>query len=242
MTSWVLLLAASSVGIEAGWKPLATGGHEYTVQIEPELVRLLETGNDLVSEVPAEIHVRSLRITVGKGAVARIEGDAAPAPLASPAAAPSVPPAATAATPHDDLPKFGDDTALPPPPTDPAPEAMTHTPTDGKVEPPVAVKEHSVADASPPAPDNLPQTDAKAHPLAASPAGFSEPPQEHNTEKPTLGADASTAAAPRPWLPFLVAAVLLCCSLGANFYLGWVAWDARNRYRAAVTRVRPAAT
>ena len=72
MTSWVLLLAASSVGIEAGWKPLATGGHEYTVQIEPELVRLLETGNDLVSEVPAEIHVRSLRITVGKGGVARL--------------------------------------------------------------------------------------------------------------------------------------------------------------------------
>jgi hypothetical protein len=64
MTTLVLLLAASSVGIEAGWKPLATGGHEYTVQIEPELVRLLETGNDLVSEVPPEIHVRSLRITV----------------------------------------------------------------------------------------------------------------------------------------------------------------------------------
>jgi hypothetical protein len=238
MTSWVLLLAASSVGIEAGWKPLATGGHEYTVQIEPELVRLLETGNDLVSEVPSEIHVRSLRITVGKGGVARIEGDAAPT-----AAAPSAPPAVAAATPHDDLPTFGIDTALPPPPTDPVPDAVTHAPAESKDQPTPAAKEHSLAATDPPAPDSLPPSDAQAHPLSASPAGFSESPQEHKSEKPSLGGapGATSAGAPTPWVPFLIAAVLLCCSLGANFYLGWIAWDARNRYRAAVTKLRPAA-
>ena len=238
MTSWVLLLAASSVGIEAGWKPLATGGHEYTVQIEPELVRLLETGNDLVSEVPAEIHVRSLRITVGKGGVARVEGAATPT-----AAVPATPPNATASTPQVDLPKFGDDAALPPPPTDPAPDVVTHAPADSKDHSTPAAKEHSLADADPPAPDSLPPSDTQAHPLSASPAGFSESPQEHKSEKPSLGGapGATSAGATTPWVPFLIAAVLLCCSLGANFYLGWIAWDARNRYRAAVTKLRPAA-
>jgi len=238
MTTLVLLLAASSVGIEAGWKPLATGGHEYTVQIEPELVRLLETGNDLVSEVPSEIHVRSLRITVGKGGVARVEGAAAPT-----VAVPATPPNATASTPHDDMPKFGIDTALPPPPTDPAPDALTDAPIFDKDQPPVADKEHSLADADHPAPDSLPPSDAQAHPLSASPAGFSESPQEHKSEKPSLGGapGVTGAGAQTPWVPFLIAAVLLCCSLGANFYLGWIAWDARNRYRAAVTKLRPAA-
>ena len=51
MNSLFILITAAALGIEVGWDPLAEGGHEYTIQIEPSIVGMLEHGNDLVSEV-----------------------------------------------------------------------------------------------------------------------------------------------------------------------------------------------
>jgi hypothetical protein len=39
-------------------------------------------------------------------------------------------------------------------------------------------------------------------------------------------------------MPFFVALVLLCCSLGANIYLAWAAWHARSQYRSIISNVR----
>jgi hypothetical protein len=80
MSPLVILLAATAIGVEAGWQPLAEGGHQYTIQIEPSLLSVLNDGNDLVSEVPEHIHVRRLRITVGTGELARVDGDAPSTP------------------------------------------------------------------------------------------------------------------------------------------------------------------
>src|SRR5262245_57849948 len=74
MHALVLLWASATVGIDAGWVPLEGGGHEYTVQIEPELLKVLERGNDLVSEVPPEITVRRYRITATPGTLQREYG------------------------------------------------------------------------------------------------------------------------------------------------------------------------
>ena len=42
------------------------------------------------------------------------------------------------------------------------------------------------------------------------------------------------------WIAFVDRAwCCLCCSLGANIYLGWTAWDARSRYRATLARAAP---
>ena len=77
MTPIYALIAAAAVGVEAGWQPLADGGHQYTIQIEPSIVGMLEHGNDLVSEVPPQVNVRCFRIKIGTGAVARIDGPTA---------------------------------------------------------------------------------------------------------------------------------------------------------------------
>jgi hypothetical protein len=44
----------------------------------------------------------------------------------------------------------------------------------------------------------------------------------------------------RPWTPLVVTIVLLACSLGGNIFLGWIAADARARYRSAVAKLRGA--
>jgi hypothetical protein len=87
-----VLLAASVLGVDAGWEPLPEGGHEYTVQIEPSLVARLQEGNDLLSEIPAGISIRRVRITVGTGELARVNS---PTPAESPPVAAAKDPAAS---------------------------------------------------------------------------------------------------------------------------------------------------
>ncbi len=55
-------------------------------------------------------------------------------------------------------------------------------------------------------------------------------------QRPNLPGDAES----RPWLVLVTAIALLCCSLGGNIYLGWIAWDARHRYRGALAKWRGA--
>src|SRR5471032_1834852 len=78
MTPLMVLIVTAAVGIEVGWQPLADGGHEYTIQIEPQLLRTLEH-NDITSEVPSQVNVRRFRITLGSGKLSRIDGEPAQA-------------------------------------------------------------------------------------------------------------------------------------------------------------------
>ena len=73
MNAMILLLASVTVGVDVGWQPLAGGGFEYIIQIEPETLESLKAGNDIISEIPPElVGVRRYRITVGTGPVPRI--------------------------------------------------------------------------------------------------------------------------------------------------------------------------
>ena len=60
-------------------------------------------------------------------------------------------------------------------------------------------------------------------------------PAAREAQKPSLPKDAG-----KPWSVLVASVALLCCSLGANLYLGWIAWNARTRYRDAVAKLRPA--
>src|SRR5262249_19811811 len=88
MTSIVILTAAIALGVEAGWEPLPDGSHEYTIQIEPQLLDSLRNGQQIVSNVPPELHVTRYRVTVGPEKLAQISGQAQPAQPARPAASP----------------------------------------------------------------------------------------------------------------------------------------------------------
>jgi len=98
---YALLIAAASLGIDAGWQPLPEGGLEYIVQIEPQMLETMSSAliEDNVSDIPPDLmsSVRKIRITFGTQALPR-EGLAEPAPTAAspPTAVP--PPASQADT------------------------------------------------------------------------------------------------------------------------------------------------
>lgn len=73
MNGLLLLVAAAATGVDVGWQPLAGGGYEYIIQIEPQALAAMEQGRDLVSDLPPQLRdVRRYRITVGTGPVPRI--------------------------------------------------------------------------------------------------------------------------------------------------------------------------
>jgi hypothetical protein len=228
MSPILIMVTAAALGIEVGWEPLAGGGHEYTIQIEPQLLGVLERGGEeIVSEVPPDINVRRYRVIVGTGALPREAGEGA-----STAEPPQQPPAD---------------------PYGPAPQAMTpgaaadadgtegdnapSSDADGKTFGPDAPSQPGASHA----PGKLPPDGRAAGPI--QPANFDDPQREdpargqETVQKPMLTGDAPS----RPWSVLVGSVVLLCCSLGANFYLGWIAWEARSRYRQAVAKFRGAA-
>jgi hypothetical protein len=219
MTPLMVLIATAAVGIEVGWQPLPEGGHEYTIQIEPQLLRTLET-HDITSEVPPQLNVRRYRITLGSGKLSRIDG-APTQSLEQPQEQPTL--------------AAGQENPIESPSPDAADESREpkEHPNALTVEPEPSTDHPTAAGAHIPA--NFTESPRHAKQLENKPVGFDSEPQGRSAEKPTLSADPS-----RPWLPFLIAAVLLSCSLGANIYLGWIAWDARSRYRNVVATLRPA--
>lgn len=257
--NWLLVcVAASALGIEVGWQPLDQGGHEYTIQIEPQLLDRLRQGDgDIVSEVPPHLDVRRYRITTGTGKLARVDG--APTPAKPPAGAPAEPtpagPTLAQPTPARENPAQPTPAEPTPAPALPAnPFAKDHEAAEHHEEPPAepqpagpVMAKRAEHDAQPPrgAPGALPEADEPAKPIEA--AAFSSPTPDESSAKHAEKAGTAhhsasdkPAEAPRPWFAFLTAAVLLCCSLGANFYLGWIAWEARARYRDAVSKFRAA--
>jgi hypothetical protein len=64
MSTW-LLFSLAATGIDAGWQPLESGGMEYIVQVEPELIETFEKSG-YESELPPEVRdLRRIRISVG---------------------------------------------------------------------------------------------------------------------------------------------------------------------------------
>jgi len=68
MSPAFVLIAAATLGVEAGWNELPQGGFEYVIQIEPQLLPSLGRGESISSEIPPEMRgARRYRIVVGTG-------------------------------------------------------------------------------------------------------------------------------------------------------------------------------
>lgn len=87
--------------------------------------------------------------------------------------------------------------------------------------------------------------DPRSGPLAGQRVTFDDHAGgSHRAAKPPhMAADAETPAhtaeaapASKPWLPLVLTILALLVSLGGNIYLGWVAWEARYRYRGLVDK------
>ena len=217
MSPFFVLVAAAALGIEVGWEPLPQGGHEYTIQIEPQLLDVLKKGEEeIVCEVHPHLNVRRYRITIGSGKLARHAG-----------------PAQTVA--------------------EPAQNYVTSPPKNASVDDRLqdAQQDRYLSDRSDPTPsagqDPTAATDASDSGIparlldsenAATPVNHHAP-EAVKTKKSAPPDQGATVEPAPPWPAFLVVLVLLCCSLGVNLYLGWVAWGARNRYRDALSKFRP---
>ncbi len=147
---------------------------------------------------------------------------------------------------------------LPPPPTD---DPWADYPVEGSAENTQAAEvatppSGDVPLADVPLADNAhqPADDVVEPPAKLPPDAGSSGPIKQATFDDKKSADSSDATAletqrpklpddtkSRPWLPLVAAVVLLGCSLGGNIYLAWIAWDARNRYRNTVAKLRGAA-
>lgn len=248
MVPMYVLFAISALGIEVGWVPLPDGGHEYTIQIEPEMLELLKQQKEEVfSNVPPQIDVRRYRLRVGTGKLARVAGPSAGETASKTRAMPSTPAGgapADSVRPRDA--GQGDQLSKKSrPPLDTTAEARpgTHRPESAAgqdAQTPLAEHEkadHAKAWDAADVPAKLNDDTSAPNPLRTS--GFKSPAEEMTVKKPAAESTSSSTAEPnRPWFAFVTALVFLCCSLGANVYLGWTAWEARSQYRAAIAKLR----
>ena len=61
----LLLLSAWAVLIDYGWQPAGGGGHEYIIQVQPELIDTFRA-EGFSSEIPSQVQdIRRIRIVVG---------------------------------------------------------------------------------------------------------------------------------------------------------------------------------
>lgn len=236
----MLMLAAASIGVDFGWQPIAGGGVEYIIQIEPELLESLASGRaDIVSEIPPFLRgVKSYRITVGTG------------PLPHHGEPPPV----------DDAADQDDSAGMPGPSRDPFAGAFAGRGSK-PLRRPAGVSGRSDVNPAAYEEDDLPDADEQA-------AGAGEVRLPHGSgpgdsrakerrpgrqQADDLASDeaasgdggepspSDTGAQPndtgnRPWLPLGLALIALCASLAGNAYQGWVTYALRQRYLLLLAR------
>ncbi len=208
----IACIAAVLFGVDATYEPLPGGdGMLYRVQLEPEAIDLLRSGEAFCSSIPPQAgNVREVRITLGSEKLPAAEPPPLPPAVTPPAAVPPI-----SVRPLPPLPPTPDWPGVSPP-TEPRPLIPPAEPQ------PSAVQQAGFTE---PASPSAPQT---------GPSGESAP-----SDSPSDGLEPNPENAPsdRPW-GWLTLTFGLFASLGANGFLVWVATDFRRRYRALLGRIR----
>jgi len=215
-------LLTAALGYDVGWQPLPDGGMEYIIQIEPHVLEMLKSGEQIVSDIPPNLRgVRSYRITVGTEKLPR-EGEL-PEPEASPSREVRMP----------------SPTGFVPPLPSPVMEARPAMTGGNRFD----FRASEIPATLAPPVDTRPLTDLgeKAAAFVSQQPAEPEPVdrQEGQEEEGTAQKEGeSEEVEPRkPWLPLSMALAGMFGSLGGMFYVGWVAWDYRRQYHALLARV-----
>ncbi|HVA51610.1 MAG TPA: hypothetical protein VNH11_35040 [Pirellulales bacterium] len=255
MTGILVCLSAAALGVDYGWQPVAGGGIEYIIQIEPQMLDALKSGHDIFSDLPGSVRqVRSYRITVGTARLPH-HGEPPPESAVVPAGGPvSESPAdddAGAETNDIDL------SQLPGPVLRPAltledPRVAGHEPrriaADAE---PLNSRVAGYHSKSSGADDSSPNEAEHREAATAAPHVERTEPQKpaSNSKTPTdteVHAQAKKEDSPSDHKPGLPVApplkpslmqVGLFASLGCNAFLFWVATGQRSRYRALARRM-----
>ncbi|HWC89166.1 MAG TPA: hypothetical protein VG433_05915 [Pirellulales bacterium] len=224
MTSATLLTAILTLGVHWGWQPVAGGGIEYIIRIDPFTVDSMRQGHDVFSDLPPSLPaIRSYRVTVSDKPVPH-EGE--PPPAAQPKSVSAARPPAEATG----QPSLAGELQLPPPPT-----------TGSNLFPPPRL----VSPTSQPA--GAANSPARASAVAAAPiaqhsgstSSETGPPAAASTNSATNSATSAEPA--KPWGPLAGVSIGLFASLAANAWLVWMALGFRAKYLAQVARLKPTA-
>lgn len=218
-SAWVLL-GMAALGIDYGWQPVAGGGIEYIIQIEPHTLDSLRDGADIVSDLPPHLRgIRRYRITVGTDPLPH-EGQP--------------PPVSEVEGPLLSMPQRGAPSAT-------AAAAAGEATAARSDSDPTLTK-------GPPRPF-IPQADTDVVPVAALDpvAPPTAAPNEVYRVADAGGTsartgEAGTAGSDSPRGGVLAWQLGMFVSVGANVYLAWLAWGQRNRFRAVLAQRGIAAT
>lgn len=256
MMEIVVCCAVAAVGVDFGWQPVAGGGVEYIIQLEPQMLERLKAGEDIFSDLPPRSgNIRGYRITVGT-AVLPHHGEPLPA-AATPepqrtATVSGEPPALDGPLPGPVLsPSLTMDRATAnhgarrPPAASHQPEAVkpfenqpagferaesgaASSPPQGQTEKPTLPKNQGVKQSHE---ARRPASSDKQAPTSSGKSQKPDDAQMPDSEKPERKSDPVTADTASPSRPSL-AMFGLFASLGVNAFLLWVAISQRTRYRA----------
>jgi hypothetical protein len=239
MTPWIVLIATATVGVDQGWQPIAGGGYEYIIQIEPETLESIKNGRDLYFQMPLSLNgVRGYRITSG---IEPLPHDGEPLPAADARAAENeIPNEPRTGNPRP-MPKnieISKSTAID---EQPAPGAMTPEPGSRPL-PTVnqqAGGNQQVSGAGV-APAAAAADVSKSSRGIASSAQPNKAIQDEGSPSDDLpkGFDAAGDTETKPiWMSLNFALMVLFASLGVNLFLGWVTVAQRGRYRSVLARL-----
>ncbi|MEX2186252.1 MAG: hypothetical protein WD875_05645 [Pirellulales bacterium] len=216
MNGLAILVVTATLGVDYGWKYADDGKLEYLIQIEPALIRSMENGLPITSEIEPEVRglVRRLRVIVGSGPL--------PRDAIRPAAARQAVSAEQPASAEVPL-RPGDGANGLAQPRLPGNDHLSRDAARGNGEPyrfdlgsaPIEQAAAKPADS----PSDIPAGDAK----------------NESTQNDSAASNEASPATDSPW--FVAAIVALCASLGINFYQGWNLKSARRRYYQLVDRL-----
>jgi hypothetical protein len=216
MIGSAVCVAIGLLGVEVGCQRQPDGSLQYIIQIEPELLDTLRTGEfNVESHIPDELRdVRSYQVRIGRGKLPR--DDLRP--------------------PFKEAPKQGKSLTLPPPEFPPGSARSGGLPKSE--DPPQALPPN--LQSKPVQEEPLAQTRQATfvEPGTAEHSGtdkVADTNESHQAQAASGGTET-----PKPWLPLTLALTGLCGSLGGNLYLAWLYWEARLRYRALRRNVVPA--
>lgn len=229
MNSVALLVAAAALGVDYGWQYDNNGKLEYLIQVEPALLRSMENGLPVTSEIEPQVRgVRRFRILVGNGPLPREAIRPQPAEQPASAQVPISPGGNTGALGPPKLPaenRRPDAFAKPgPATTNGEPKRLAGDADRG------SERDSDRPDDTGTAQDAGPFEQAAARPI--------DSPSDARGDNAGGSPTTATADAPLTSSPWFVGAVVaLCASLGVNFYQGWNLKSARRRYYQLVDRL-----
>jgi hypothetical protein len=241
MTSVAILTAVAALGVHWGWQPVAGGGIEYIIRIDPFLVDSMKDGHDVFSDLPATLPaIRSYRVTVSEQPVPH-EGE--PPPRSQSVSAARPPSDATSqptlASDEPNTPATGSRLFPPPKPTTPVAPLSA---SSGSMSQHFARQPAASSAPAKSAEQGAQRVDRSPAPVQSSaavrtstPATASQPAQT-NAPTPT-NSQASEPA--KSWPALAGALIVMFASLAANAWLVWIALEFRAKYLAQVAKLKP---